>query len=184
MDFARWLRGIGKIAERRLKFKPQTVLSRLLHASVFKWDRIIAARGVAIGLFWAAIPMPFQMVPATVFCMLFRGHLPLAIGCVWISNPLTYVPMIAFEYAIGRLLMGLPDINGPDVGHVSGDLWLLLQVHLQQMGVPVLVGAFALGTAAAVGGYLVVYLLWKERIKAGLRRAARIVKPHHGKPAK
>lgn len=86
------------------KLKHSKWLRRIAHSHLFSFDRHPVCRGFAIGMFWAFIPMPFQMLPALLFCWLGFANLPIAIACVWISNPFTYLPIFYVEYQIGMLL--------------------------------------------------------------------------------
>jgi len=190
--FSRWMRGVGKMSQRRLRLNPKSWLRGFFRSGVMQWDRHCAARGVAIGLFWAAPPIPLQMIPAAVFCLLFRGNLPLAIACVWISNPLTYVPIFALEYAIGSLVLGsegeavsVEEMAGvrpweglgagaqavPERVRIDdyGDIWQTLGTNLQELLLPILAGSLVLGITAAIAGYAVTWALWRDRLKAAQR---------------
>ncbi len=169
MDFTRWLRGLGRVAQRRVGYK--SWLHAFFSSNMMRWDRSIAARGVAIGMFWTWIPMPLQMFPAAVFCWLFSGNLPLALACVWLSNPLTYLPIFALEYSIGRQVLDIPPQKGIDFGELAGspDIWGEIFSRLQDVGVPLLAGALVMSLATSVASYLLVSVFWKDRLKAGER---------------
>ena len=47
------------------------------------------AGGVGIGLFFAMMPMPFQMVAAALVAMRVRVNVPFAMLACWVSNPFT-----------------------------------------------------------------------------------------------
>lgn len=171
--FSRWLRGVGRVAQRRLG-GPKTWVRKFFDSEMMRWERQIVARGVAIGMFWAWIPMPFQMVPAALLCWLLRSNLPLAIACVWISNPLTYLPIFALEYGIGRRILGMPGPEELPLGEDADSAGLLMEIvgHARDIGVPVLTGALTLSVSTALLGYLVIALVWKDRLKAAHRRSA------------
>lgn len=94
------------------------------------------ASGLAIGLFFSVIPMPFQMLPAILLAMTVKGNVPFAIAATWISNPVTAAPIIWSQNAIGRWLIDtcqipMPGFLGrmsttvPKVGHLAMDSFLL-----------------------------------------------------------
>lgn len=60
---------------------------------------------VFIGIFVASLPMPFQMVLATLLAIIFSVNLPLSFALIFISNPFTMPPLFYFEYQLGKLLI-------------------------------------------------------------------------------
>jgi uncharacterized protein len=61
------------------------------------------ALGVSIGVLIAFSPsIGFQMGLALVIASVFNASRLAAVGCVWITNPLTMGPVFAFTYAVGR----------------------------------------------------------------------------------
>ena len=106
----RWLK--FRTLRLRRKYKGEkgasrTLLSRMLDSDLVHWNRRSATRGAAVGLFWAFTPIPFQMLPAALFCFLVGGNLPLAIIFVWLTNPLTLPPILYLEYRIGQYVYSL-----------------------------------------------------------------------------
>jgi len=69
-------------------------------------------RGVAVGLFWAFIPMPMQMLAVMATTPFLRFNVPIAISMVWLSNPVTMPPMYYMEYLTGNFLLGREGIEG------------------------------------------------------------------------
>ena len=82
----------------------QGLVARMLRSDLVRWEKRLVARGTAVGLFWAFIPMPFQMVPTILCCSLMRANLPTALVWVWFTNPITLPPIILLEFAIGRAI--------------------------------------------------------------------------------
>ena len=65
------------------------------------------ALGVAIGIFVAWTPtMGLQMVLTVLLCTLFQANKLVGVPFVWISNPLTLVPVYGPNYLLGRWLLG------------------------------------------------------------------------------
>jgi len=97
------------------KGKIDTFLDKYnLPRAYFNINRKMITRGVFIGLFWAFVPMPMQMLAVVAMTPFFRFNVPLAITMVWLSNPLTMPPMYYMEYLTGNFILGregIPDIE-------------------------------------------------------------------------
>ena len=81
--------------------------SSLFHPDLWRFNRVSFCRATVIGVFWAWMPMMFQMIPAAYCAVLFRANLPLSVAGVWISNPITMPPMMYFGYSFGNKVLGL-----------------------------------------------------------------------------
>ena len=67
-------------------------LGKLIHdPNLLHLNRHSVSRGMAIGLFWAMIPMPMQMLAAAAVAIPLRANLPISIGLVWLTNPLSLI---------------------------------------------------------------------------------------------
>lgn len=63
------------------------------------------ARGAGIGIFVAFLPiMGIQMPVATMLALPLRGNIKAAIAGVWVTNPLTFIPLYYAVYRFGLLL--------------------------------------------------------------------------------
>ena len=127
-------------------------------------------------MFWAFLPIPFQMFPAALFCFFARGNLPLALVAVWISNPLTYAPIFYFEYQFGAFLLSesLP-ANGAQFE--DGALFDSLAAFLTPDKIKILlVGSLATSCLTMIFGYgggLFLHRIVRQRIEAKARKRAR-----------
>lgn len=133
------------------------IFGTLLHdPNLFHLNRRSASGAVANGLFWAFMPMPFQMLPAALFAILFRVNLPLSIALVWITNPLTMPPLFYFCYKIGSWLLGVPP-------HPTNSEFSIkwLQAELAAIWQPFLLGCFVVGLSGSLLGYATVRGLWR-----------------------
>ncbi len=76
------------------------------------------AMGVAIGFFVGWLPIVgIQMVVAVVVCQFFRANKIVPIFPIWLTNPVTIVPVYSFNYWIGWLVVG-----GPPLGDLAAVL--------------------------------------------------------------
>ncbi|MFS8859933.1 DUF2062 domain-containing protein [Synechococcus sp. B60.2] len=65
------------------------------------------ARGLAAGVFAGCFPIfGFQTLVALLLAVPLRGNKLVAAAGTWVSNPLTYVPIYAFNYRVGEWLLG------------------------------------------------------------------------------
>lgn len=67
------------------------------------------ARGLAAGVFAGSYPLfGLQTIIGVAIAAAIGGNKIVAAAGTWISNPLTYVPIYAFNYQIGRWLLRQP----------------------------------------------------------------------------
>ena len=144
--------------------------------ALWRLDRHGAARAFAMGLFIGWLPIPMQMAVAALLALVVRVHLPLAVLSVWISNPITTVPMLYFAYRLGLVLLGEPAGMEPFEANLG---WILHE--LARIWQPLLLGSIVAGTLTAALGYFLLDLLWywtlvrkyRRMQAAALRRAGR-----------
>lgn len=73
--------------------------------------RDTVAAGLAIGMFFSLMPMPFQSVVAILLAMRFRANVPFAFAACWISNPVTTPAILFGQFFLGDWLrhsLGVP----------------------------------------------------------------------------
>lgn len=146
-----------RLAERRLSRQGAKGGNKWLRRDlIFPTGRGAVCRGMAVGMFWACAPMPMQMVPAFFCCYLWRANMVLALVCVWLSNPFTYLPVFYVEYRIGRRLFG----GGEDFDFAAFEaLWddaggVPWAAVFDGILTPLLQGAVVLAFTMAAVGYL------------------------------
>jgi uncharacterized protein (DUF2062 family) len=127
---------------------------------------------VAVGLFWAFIPSPTQMLPAAATAITLRVHLPLSLALSWIANPLTMPPMFYFNYRVGTWLLDRPERSF--FMELSWD-WLTRELAL--LWQPLYLGSVVVATGVAALGYCSVRVLWRRHVaRAWTHRAERRVR--------
>ena len=122
-------------------------------------NRRSVAGAFAVGLFFAWVPVPFQMVLAAGAAIWFGTNLPLSVALVWITNPVTITPMFYFAYTVGTWIIGQP------VADFSFELtfdWLLNEMSSSWK--PFLVGCFTLASLSSLIGYLSINWIWRYSV--------------------
>ncbi len=122
-------------------------------------NRRSASLGFLVGLFCAFIPLPIQMLIAGILSILVRSNLPLSVGLVWITNPLTIGPIFYGAYVIGATLLNIPESQF--VFELSWE-WLAQELIIKWK--PLLLGSMLCGTIAGLGGYLFIRLIWRWHV--------------------
>lgn len=143
--------------------------ARLHDGNLWHLNRRSVSGAVAVGLFWALFPMPFQMLPAAACAIWLRVNLPISIVLVWITNPLTMPPVMYATYRLGAWLLDLPpkninfELTMDNVIASLGDIWQ-----------PLYLGSLVSGSVLALLGFVLVRLAWRlyvvQQRRANLKR--------------
>ncbi len=131
------------------------------------------ARGAAIGVFVAFTPLQgFQMILAVALATAWNANRVIAAALVWITNPLTIVPLYGLCYWVGSRFWA-----GPPLDHVREvlrrtvaglarfDFWEIYDqfVAFLALGrdilIPLTIGGVLMGGLLAIPAYFVVLLL-------------------------
>jgi len=133
------------------------VLGEILHdPNIFHITKHSAAGGVALGLFWACIPLPGQMLLAAISAIYFKVNLPLAVFLVWITNPVTIAAYIFIAYKTGAWLLNEP------ARHINFELSMAwVTGELAEVWMPLLLGCLIYALLSAAAGYVLIRGLWR-----------------------
>ena len=141
---------------------------RLQEPSLWHINRRSCSLALAIGVFCAFIPVPFQMVIAAFLAIWMRANILLAVPVVWISNPVTMPLMFYFCYLVGtRILEREP---GRFDFQLSFD-WLAN--GLVSIWQPFLLGCFVVGLVLAIMSFILIRILWRLHIITRIKERAR-----------
>lgn len=133
------------------------VFGNLLHnANLWHFNRRSVSKAFAVGLFFAFIPVPLQMVLAAGFAIIVNANLPLSVALVWITNPFTMPAIFYFCYLVGTWIIGAP--TGEFVFNAS---WQWLVDSISTIGPAFLIGCGVLATVFAILGYLTINSAWR-----------------------
>jgi len=92
------------LRHRHLWHRPwwRTMAKPLFHRSLWMPCPTTVSTGFSIGLFFAMLPIPFQMVASALVAMRFRANIPFAMAACWVTNPFTQVPIILSQFQLGH----------------------------------------------------------------------------------
>jgi len=128
----------------------------LHNPNLWTLNRYSVATSVSVGLFSALLPLPAQTLIAAVIAIVSKANLPISVGLVWISNPLT-TPFIAyFCYKIGTKILKMPEHSFKMQFSVE---WIVEKFH--SIGAPFLVGSLVLAIVSALLGNMVIRIIWR-----------------------
>lgn len=148
---------------------------RLADPSLWHLNKRSAAGAAFWGLWCALLPMPLQMLPAAAAAILFRVNLPMTVVLVWVSNPLTMIPLIYVSYFVGSLLLGIPMPSGSEIhqlvgylGDVVGGIFSgnapvaerMISRHIE----PLLLGTLVTGFLFGCTGYVLMRIYWRWHV--------------------
>ena len=76
---------------------------KLFSPNLWHLNRRSVSRAMAVGL-WAMYtpPLPLQQVIAAIGAIYCSANLPIAVALVWITNPLTWIPLYYVAYKPGH----------------------------------------------------------------------------------
>lgn len=146
-----WLSKLPRLKHMRGTWLHRTFGERLFGKEIWQPQRERFAAGAAVGMFFAMMPLPFQMLASGLIAVLTRVSLPAAVVCTWISNPLTIPLFLYLQFKVGSFLLGKVGVEPPH----GGILELLSSAPL-----PLLVGALACGVVFAIAAYPISLVLW------------------------
>lgn len=133
------------IKHERLQF-----LGKKLHdPNLWHINRRSVSIAFAVGLFVAWIPSIGQMAMAAVAALYFRANLPIAVGLVWLTNPITMPPLFYFAYRVGLSVLNMPTAEFSLEAVLSGGLWI-----------PFLTGCLIMAIVCSSAGYIAIQYFW------------------------
>jgi len=132
---------------------------RLQDPGLWHINRRSFSGAIAVGVFCAFMPIPFQMLLAAIAAVALRVNILIAVPMVWISNPITIPPMFYFCYSVGAWILGTETHDF--MFQLSFD-WLLSKIL--DIWQPLLLGSLIVATISSVSSLLVAQLFWRYHI--------------------
>jgi uncharacterized protein len=140
----------------------------LQQPNLWHLNRRSVARAMLVGLFWTLFPMPFQMIPGIACAIAMRANLGLALVLIWLTNPITFPPVLYVSYLFGRVLL-----NQPRSELAFEWSWRSVVEHMGEIWRPLYVGAITAGIALGVLGCIATSLLWRRHVLSRWRKRQR-----------
>jgi uncharacterized protein (DUF2062 family) len=136
------------------------VFGTLLHdPNLLHLNRRSVSMAFFVGLFMTFVPLPSQMIMAAAVAIFVRCNLPISVGLVWVSNPITMPPFFYFAYKVGSWILSTPERD------FNFELsWEWLGTELAAIWEPFLLGCAICGLIFGALGYVTIRLLWRLHI--------------------
>src|SRR5690554_1246360 len=152
--------------ERIKRSKSLRFMGIILHdPNLWHITRHSVARAMACGLFVAMLPIPMQMLVSAFIAVLIRANLPISVGMVWVTNPITMPPVFFTQYKVGTMLLGAPERSMPMELSLG---WLASEIqHIWQ---PMLIGSLLSAVVLASIGYFGTLLYWRFWVSRNWKR--------------
>lgn len=141
--------------QRALRFLGDTIH----HPALWHFGRRSVATAFAVGIFCAMLPIPGQMLVASLFGLWLRCNIPVAVGLVWITNPITAPPVLYASYRTGCWLLG----QDSQIDHIEASFDWLWEFALSAWK-PLWVGSVGIGLLLGAASYLAIRTLWRWHI--------------------
>lgn len=166
----RYLRHIPRPKHLRGSWLHRKLGEGVLHPDLWHPTSAKVAAGFSLGIFFAMIPMPFQMVPTIVLGYLTRVNLAAALAAVWVTNPITTPPVFFLQYKLGQwVLENLGHGAGAEVVGSWSDL-------LKEAPLAILCGGVISGIFLSMVSYPVVFWVWESLTNYIMQRRGRCVR--------
>lgn len=138
------------------------------NATLWVLTRRSVGNAFMVGLFCALLPIPFQMVVAAMGACLLRCNLPLSVGLVWLTNPLTMPIIFYANYRLGAWLMNTPARRVPEQIDVH---WIAAK--MADILPPLMLGSLVAAVSVGLASNLVIRLIWRWHVARNWKRRAR-----------
>ena len=140
----------------------------LHNPNLWHLNRRSIAKAFAVGLFFAFIPVPFQMVLAAGTAIIVHSNLPLSVALVWITNPFTMPAIFYACYVVGTWIIG-----STEQAFTFEANWQWVVNSLSTIGPAFLLGCGVLAIIFSILGYIFINLLWRYNVAKDWKKRSR-----------
>ena len=109
--------------------------------------------------------MPMQMLATAAVAIPMRANLPISIGLVWLTNPITMPPVFYCTYKLGAWIMQTPPVRMPQTLSLE---WITAEAAV--LWKPLYLGSFVAGIILAALGYVLTMLYWRWWVQRSWRK--------------
>jgi len=130
-------------------------------------NRNSVSKAVLVGVFFAFIPMPLQMLAVVLLIPFIKFNVPIGVSLVWITNPVTMPFVFYAELVIGDLLTMSPINQNLDfmVELFTMDWFSTAFLSkLTEVIIPLYAGALFTALTLSVASYYLVRWLWLRSV--------------------
>lgn len=142
-------------------------LGRHLHdPNLWHLTRKSVARAFLVGIMCAFMPIPGQMIVAAILAIWLSSNLPISVGLVWITNPLTMPPIFYACYRLGLWVLGTESALG------QAQEWSLetIQNEISAIWWPLITGSSICAIVFGVLGYFAISRFWIWHVNRSWRK--------------
>lgn len=141
---------------------------RLHDPNLWHFGRRSVSRGAGIGMLVAFFPIPIHMTIVAPIAIIFGLNLPVMLAAVWVTNPITWIPIFYFAYRVGVFfihgeVLPLEALNltkdFSSLQHALGEIWM-----------PLFLGSAICGVVSGTLTYAVIETLWRINVARRWRR--------------
>ncbi len=125
------------------------------HPNLWRLTRYSVSGAVALGLFAALLPIPFQMLLGFGLALVLRVNIAFTMAFIFVTNPLTMGPIFYATYKLGAWLLQTPAAFTSPPQDYAAILYMLGMIWK-----PLLVGSLVTGVCASLLGFVIVRLSW------------------------
>ena len=136
----------------------------LTDPELWKWNKKSIAKGLAIGLFCAFLPVPIHILLAGILAVTFSANILLSLLVVWVNNPITIVPIFYFTYKLGASIIGVemdPEFEF-SFGYLMDNFW--------SATLALWVGGLITSIVSATLGYFSIISIYKYKALKRIKR--------------
>lgn len=156
----------------------------LRRRALWHLNRRNVALGAGIGVFFGFLVPVAQIAGAAAFAVLLRANLPVAALATFVTNPITFGPILLLAYETGAAILGEPMqaaaaeavAEGPDAADAPAAAGWLAQAR--EIGKPLILGLLVFAVAGGISAWALVHVAWtvavvlKRRGRLRARRAS------------